>query len=96
MVSMDQPLIRNNLLPSMMMMISVNEDLLRYLKLDFGFIDIILTIMKMKKKTCCERLGILESYDINGKNNDDKHVIGDDKNIDKVTKLRKCLVASSN
>ena len=49
MVSMDQPLIRNNLLPSIMMMImmiSVNKDLLRYLKLDFGFIDIIFTIMK--------------------------------------------------
>ena len=54
MVSMDQPLIRNNLLPSimmmMMMMISVNEDLMRYLKMDFGFIDIIFTIMKMKEK----------------------------------------------
>ena len=49
MVSMDQPLIRNNLLPSIMMMILVTEDLLRYLKLDFGFMEIIFTIMKMKK-----------------------------------------------
>ena len=48
MVSMDQPLIRNNLLPVMMMMISTNEDLKHLLKLDFGFMEKIWIVMKIK------------------------------------------------
>ena len=49
MVSMDQPLIRNNLLPvMMMMMISTNEDLKHLLKLDFGFMEKIWIVMKVK------------------------------------------------
>ena len=48
MVSMDQPLIRNNLLPVMMMMISANEDLKHLLKLDFGFTERIWIAKKIK------------------------------------------------
>ena len=62
----------------MMMMMSVNEESWHHKISDFGFIEMILSIMKMRITPVKK-----------GKNNDDSREISDN-NIDEETKLRKC------
>ena len=92
MVSMDQPLIRNNLLPVMMMMISTNEDLKHLLKLDFGFTERIWIAMKIKFLRYRWKTNNHEKYVISLISDAD---IGD-RNIAEKGNVKKVLVARRN